>query len=160
MATKKKVTTKTTTNDIIDISIGGIKKQKYRINGDKILELNIQDMNLPARLEEVMPKLDALQEDVVKQKSKYDEGDEVDLKEVAEMLKSLDAKMREYIDYIFDSNVSEVCVPSGNMFDLHNGKFTYEHIIEALGDLYEQTISKEYKARLLQVKKHTQKYGK
>ena len=65
-----------------------------------------------------------------------------------------------YVDYIFDSNVSEVCVPSGNMFDLHNGMFTYEYIIEALGDLYEKTISKEYKARLLKMKKHTEKYGK
>lgn len=160
MATKKRATTKAVDTDIIDIKIGGIQKQKYRINGDKILELNIQDMNMPSRLQEVMPKLDALEAELAEAKKQQSDEDGVDLSEVAKVLTSIDTKMREYVDYIFDSNVSEVCVPSGNMFDLHNGMFTYEYIIEALGDLYEKTISKEYKARLLKMKKHTEKYGK
>ena len=45
--------------DIIDINIGGAKKQKFRINGnnDAIIELDLSDLGIVDRLKSGMEKL-------------------------------------------------------------------------------------------------------
>ena len=75
-------------------------------------------------------------------------------------MKSVDTDMRNLIDYLFDSNVSEVCAPFGSMYDPIDGIQRYEHIINALIPLYDETISTETKKVQARVKKHTSKYTK
>ena len=52
-----------------------------------------------------------------------------------------------------------MCV-DGSMYDLFNGKFRFEHIIEKLSDLYGNNMKDEFKAVNARVKKHTAKYTK
>ena len=78
--------------------------------------------------------------------------------EIIETLKNADKQMRELMDYIFESNVSEICAPDGSMYDPINGQFRFEHIISILGDLYEKDVSSEMGKISKRVKKHTDKY--
>lgn len=163
----KKVTTQKPHDDIVDISLSVVRKKRFRIDGDddRILELNTSDLNILARLKETYPKLVEIAEDAFKNLPEVDGTaedydfvtDEATAKLVS-ALKDADAKMRELIDYIFDSNVSELCAPSGSMYDPINGAFRFEHIINTLSALYETDISSEMGNVARRVKKHTDKY--
>lgn len=161
---KDKVTTQ---QDVTDISLSIVRKKRFRIDGDdsRILELNTSDLNILARLKETYPKLVALAEDAFKNlpevnstSEDYDFATDEATTTLVTALADADKKMRELIDYIFDSNVSELCAPSGSMYDPINGAFRFEHIINTLSALYEADISSEMSKVARRVKKHTDKY--
>lgn len=145
--------------EVQDIDLSITRKKRFRIDGDnnRILELNTVDMGIIKRLEELTPKLEALQSKAVMEQ--VDDSDD-DFSKVAEVLKTIDTEMREIMDELFDANVSEVCAPDGSMFDPFNGKFRFEHIIDRLMPLYEKGITDEYKKMSKRVNKHTDKYTK
>lgn len=155
-------------SDIQDINLSVIRKKRFRVDSDdnRILELNTSDLNILARLKEAYPKLIAIADNAFKDLPQVDTSEEVDFinsAETAELIDSLkkaDSEMRELVDYIFDSNVSEVCAPSGSMYDPINGQFRFEHIINVLAALYETDVEKEMGAIAARVKKHTGKYSK
>ena len=111
-------------------------------------------------MEERYPKMEAEAREAAVQMSKMDteNPDEDSMSSIATLLKSIDEKMREDIDFIFDSNVSEMCAPKGTMYDPYNGQFRFEHIIEVLTTLYANNLTAEYKKMQDRVKKHTAKY--
>lgn len=150
--------------DVIDIALPDIEKQQFRINGDntKIIELNPSDMNIITRLNEVYGKLQGLEKDFKELASINikDENDDEGFAELSDKIKSVDQKMREYVDYLFDYPVSDVCAGNGSMYDPINGKLRYEHIIEVLAGLYENNINSEIKKVQSRMKKHTGKYTK
>ena len=136
-------------NNIVDIDLSVTKKKEFRIYKDdnRIIELNTSDMNILGRLQETYPKLDKLG---VKAMSIY-EGEE-------QVIEHISPEMRKYIDFIFDSPVADVCAPDGSMFDMFNGEFRFEHILDVLIGLYENNLDKEYKLMSKKIKKHTDKY--
>lgn len=154
--------TEITQSNVVDINIGIIPKKKFRINGDdnRILELNTSDMNIIARLKEAYPKLNALAAkfEVLDYEDTGDE--EADTIKLATEWKAIDDEMRDFVDYIFQANVSEVCAVEGSMYDPYNGKFRFEWIIDTLSELYEKDLSKEFKKVTQRVQKHTHKYVK
>ena len=157
------VTMNNEVHDIVDIDLSVIKKKKFRINGDcsKILELNVSDMGILARLDEAYPKLMGLQDKVVELADIDEEADDREvLSATASKLKEIDGEMRETLDFIFQSNVSEVCGSEGSMYDPINGTFRYEHIISTLTKLYENNLNAEFKKMKERVSKHTAKYTK
>ena len=139
-------------NDVVDIQIELPKKSRFRINGDssKILELNTSDTSILKRLEEGYAELQ-------KEMSKVSDLDPKD-EGFTQKLEDIDKMMRDQIDYIFDSNVSEICASRGTMYDPCNGKVTFEHIIDTLLGLYEKNINDEYSKIKKRVRKHTDKY--
>ena len=157
----------------IDIDLSITKKQRFRINGDNnaILELDISDFGIINRFSEIKPKLKALAEDgveleadkIVAESDMEDGSDEIsdsDIKSIGKEITDKDKKLREYIDYIFDSNVSEVCAPTGTMFDIINGMFRYEYIIDRITKLYKDNIATEFEKVAKRVDLHTNKYTK
>ena len=151
----------TVNDDIIDIVIPEVQKKRFRIDGDndRILELDVSDMSIITRLDDTYKKLTELMKDAADAlvDDEETEGSEV-ITKTSEALKDIDAKMRNLIDNLFESNVSEVCAPSGSMYDLYNGKYRFEHILEVLFSLYEENITKEYEKLKSRVSKHTDKY--
>ena len=141
-------------NSVVDISLDVAKRTRFRINGDNnsIIELNLSDLGILDRLKEGMYKL---QEETAKLAELPD-----DLDNLSEAMKKIDEKMREYVDYIFDYPVSDVCAKYGTMYDPKNGKFRYETIIEGLVKLYTDNINDEYHNIEARLKKHTDKYTK
>lgn len=140
------------TNKIIDLNLDSVAKTKIRINGDNnsILELNLSDLTIAERLEKGYEKL----QNNIKKLSDFD----TEADNLSEQLHEVDNDMREVIDYIFDSNVSEVCCKSGTMFDLKDGVYKFESILEALTKLYSDTLNSEYKAMKRRVQQQTSKY--
>ena len=162
MATKNTVLSNSD-NDIMDIDLSVIKKKRFRINGDntKILELNVSDMGIVSRLDEAYPKLLALQDKVSSVADIKEDADDMEmLSTTASKLKEIDGEMREILDFIFQSNVSEICGSEGSMYDPINGTFRYEHIITTLIKLYENNLSAEFNKMKENISKHTAKYTK
>lgn len=155
-------------NNIIDINISGIQRKRYRINGDdsKILELNPTDFNITVRMNDAYPKLTECESRIAElsevtkdfNKESENESSPEDMTKFSEKLSELNSTMCELIDYIFDSNVSELCCDGGSMYDLIDGYMRYEIIIDNLVKLYENNLSAEAKKIQRRVKKHTAKY--
>lgn len=151
-------------NDVQDINLSVLQKKKFRIDGDdnRILELDVSDMNIVVRLRNAYPKLEELTKKISEMDSDDSANDEdaldESIKKLGNSVEEIDNATRDLLDYIFDSNVSEICAPSGSMYDMINGEFRYEHILNVLTNLYEQNIDKEYKKMKNRIKKHTDKY--
>lgn len=148
-------------NEIIDIDLSVTRKRRIRIDGDdsRILELAVSDFSVIQRLRDVYPKLNELNQKAHDIGLSTDDEDvETSINETASKLEEIDKEMRSLIDTIFDSNVSEICAPSGTMYDPFNGMFRFEIIIDKLMELYETNISREYKLMEKRVQKHTSKY--
>lgn len=147
--------------EIQNIDLSVFKKKKFSINGDpnKIIELDISDLNIITRIKEQYPKLEKIAESIDDfQKDGLSDAELIS--DASDKLKEADTKMREVIDTIFDSNVSEVCVPTGSMYDPINGRFRYDHLIDTLIKLYDENLTKELKKVKLNISKHTDKYTK
>ena len=152
-----------TTDNYIDINLSATRKKRIRVDGDdnRILELNTSDINILSRLRDGYPKLNALSSKLATIKD-IDESDDIqeNIAATANFIDEIDTEMRKILDFIFDANVSELCAPSGSMYDMFNGQYRFEIIIEALLKLYEDNINAEYKKMAKRVQKHTDKYIK
>ena len=146
------------TANIIDIDLSATRKKRFRIDGDdnRIIEINTSDMTILNRLDEADKRLRELAEYANFELTGDDDKD----KDVVKELLSTDKQMREIIDYLFDSPVADICAPDGSMYDPFEGKYRFEHIMEALFTQYENNISEEIKKMRKNVKKHTDKYTK
>lgn len=150
--------------DVVDVDLGFVEKRKFRICGDfnRMLELNVSDLNIFARLNEGYPKLQTLMTEAkAKITSIPDDGEMTEIVGAyATRLTEIDAEMRKIIDFIFDTNASEVCAPSGNMFDPVGGQWRFERIIDKLSDLYANGLNNEFKQLKNRVESKTTKYTK
>ena len=162
-AEKKKKVTAIKEPEIQDIDLGFVEKKKFRIGGDynRIVELNVSDMNIFARYKTTYPKLNQLLQDAQKKVSEIQvDDDSADFGELSDTLTEIDREMRDLVDYLFDSPVSDVCAPSGNMFDPVDGEFRFEKIIGKLSELYTTGFTDEIAKFKSRTAKHTNKYTK
>ena len=84
-------------NDIVDIDFKEIQKKRFRLDrdNDRVIELNISDLLLVKRLEEVYPKMLNM---VTKANDMVTEDtDEIDA------LIAIDNELKELLNYAFDS---------------------------------------------------------
>ena len=137
-------------------------KKSFRIDGDnsRIIYLDTSDMNILVRMEEAYPEIQKLAVNACDRMAmaKTNEDDASPINDISEILKDIDHKMREKLNYIFASEIADICEPTGNMYDPVNGEFRFEHIIEVISGLYANNITVEFKKMQTRVKKHTDKY--
>lgn len=155
-------------DEVVDISLESSRRKRFRIDkdNDRILELDTTDLSIIDRFQkkyaEMMDVIDNAFNNMP-DTAVQTEDDEINAEYVDSFINSItdvNIKMREIIDQIFDSNVSEVCAPRGSMLDPINGKFRFEHIFDTLIPLYENDINVEMNKINSRVKKHTSKYIK
>lgn len=147
--------------EIIDLQLDGVKKKKFRINGDstKILELNTSDVGIVSRLSKLYPELQKLaEESMTFSQEELEDNSEEGLHKFADKLDVIDSKMSKLIDELFNANVSETCKDGGSMYDLFDGMFRFEHIINTLSNLYEQSFESDFSKMRQRIDKHTGKY--
>lgn len=148
-------------DDVIDIDLAVAKRKRFRLNGDNnlIIELNIADMGIVSRISEAIPKLNKLQEKAIAigNNANKDEDSVEALKSFAKDLSEIDQEMRDIIDFVFDADLSSKCASDGTMYDLIEGKFRYDYIIEKFMQLYSDNIQKEYKKTRDKVNKYAKK---
>lgn len=150
--------------EITDVNLGFVEKKKFRIEGDnnRILELNVSDLNITSRLKTGYPKLNELFATARKEIESIPEdatGMEL-IDEMADRLSTIDKDMRETIDFIFDTNASEVCAPSGNMYDPVGGQIRFMRILDTLTSLYTNGLSAEFDKLKNRAEKRASKYKK
>jgi hypothetical protein len=151
--------TKKNNKGIIDISLAS-EKQQIRIDGDdnRIIEIDTADITVLKRLQDIYPRLNDLGIKGFEINDDSDTLTEEALNAVTTALDAIDKEMRELIDYIFDSKISDICVPNGAMYNMKNGEFMFERILDALFKLYADEIQKEFGLMSDRMKQRTGKY--
>lgn len=146
-------------NNLLNVNIKGANRQRITINGDenRIIELNLTDMNFIPRLNSTYPKLEELQAKYTD--AEISEGVE-GFNKLADILLDLDTSAKEYINYIFDYDVCTPIIDNSSLFAPIDGKLTFEYILDTLINLYTDSIQAEYKKMEKNVKKNTVKYTK
>ena len=149
--------------EVIDVDLGFVEKKKFRINGDfnRMLELNVSDLNVFSRLRTDYPKLDKLLKEAREKITSIPDDMENKrelLEKIADALDDIDAQMRALVDHIFDTNASEICAPSGNMFDPVGGQWRFVRIIDKLTALYTNGLNAEFNKIKANVDKRVSKY--
>lgn len=166
-----------TTNNqsrVVDISLAVTSKTKVRIDGDdsRILEINLNDMGIVKRLSDSVPKLQELTKYAVQKLADIELDENVgDVDEQSEEIRGwdgivavgttldeIDNQMRELIDDIFNSEVAKVCAPDGTMFDMFNGQFRFEIIVEQLSLLFGASVTREANQMSARIHNHVDKY--
>ena len=148
-------------NDVIvDINLNVTQKQQIRIDGDdnRIIELDTGDLTILNRLREVYPRLNELG---MKGFEINDADDDTLIDTVDNMLsalKEIDGEMRSIINYIFNANIADTCLPTGAMYNMRNGEFAFERILDVLFGLYSENIQAEFGKMSDRMKQHTNKY--
>ena len=158
MAEKKLSTAKSTNANVVDVELSEIRKKVFRFDRDdsRMVELNIADMGIMSRLAETYPKLEEWMNEVRDIKTVDADNVIEDIGNIGSALNEIDAKMRDAIDYIFNAKLSAVAAPDGTMYDIFNGQFRFEYILELMLSQYENNMINEFK----KMQKHTQKYSK
>lgn len=150
--------------EVTDVDLGFVEKRKFRFNGDfnRMLELNVSDLYIASRLNTGYPKLQELLTQAQEKISNIPDTDSPfdQLGKFADALKEIDTEMRAVIDYIFDTNASEVCAPSGSMYDPVGGSYRFVHIIETLSKLYKNGLDAEFQKVKTKVEGKASKYTK
>ena len=147
-------------DDVMNLSMPEIKRKRIRINGDynQIIELNLTDLTILNRLDEVYPKLKSIGQEVLESDAYIGASDDAEKAKI--FLDKADKEMRELLDYLFDYPVCAVLVPSGSLFDPISGQFRFEYIIDKLSRLYETNFTREFQRLHDKLNKHTVKYSK
>ena len=151
--------------DVVDVDLGFVEKKRFRIAGDynRMLELNVSDLNVFVRLKDSYPKLQKLMEEA--QQKIADIPDNPDgmedlLGAIADALTFIDKEMRDLIDFIFDADVSKVVAPSGNMYDPVGGQYRFERVLDIVTNLYSTGLNTEFNKMKTKVEKKATKYRK
>lgn len=148
--------------NIKDLNLGLNTRQRIRIDGDdsKILEIDVQDMAIMSRIKPAMEKINRVKKNWEELKGiDPDSISEEEADKLQEALEKSEEEMREGIDYLFNTNVCEVCLGNTSAFTPKDGKLKYEIIISGLSGLYESTIKTEMsKFDVGKVNKRVQKH--
>ena len=140
-----------------NLSLGFVEKQRFTIENDpnRVIYLNLSDMNIAVRLETIYPQILEVIENV--QRELDETPDTVEgLSQLAEILTKYDNELRNLMDKLFDAEVSKACAPSGTLYDLCDGEFRFQRILEMIVPLYSTNLDNE----MAKMKKKTEKYVK
>ena len=128
------------------------------INNDenRVIRVDLSDFGMIERLNESYKKIDEFQKKHKDIKIKADGSAEDALNESAEILKAFSALVREQIDYILDSKVSDVVFGNKNPLSTVKGVPLYERFLNALKPYIEKIAKREKQ----ESDKRVQKYMK
>lgn len=144
----------------LNINLSESRKKRYTIDGDenRILEFDPYDLGILSRLEEVETAIIEAVDKFGDVQDTLDFEDPEVYKELAKQLRELDTFIRQQLDYLFDTNFSEVCAPHGTMLDPINGEMRFTYLVDIFTDIFTDNISKALEQRNKKIKQHTKKY--
>ena len=145
--------------DVVDIELKELQKKRFRLDRDnnRVIELNTSDITVISRLEEIYPKMMTAVQEV---QAKLAAKDDADLEDTLKAFSEINDKMKELLNYAFDSDIADKACPEGSLFDPIAGRFRFEYIMEKLVSLYGENFNNEFKLMQKRVDKHTSKYTK
>lgn len=111
------------------------------------------DFNILKRVDEAQKKIS----EYVGQAESAADGAEVS---VLENLESIDACIRENINYVFGTDVCSVVFGKRHALSVSGGKYLFERLLEAFTPVFKDIAEQEGKASKARVAKYTGKYKK
>lgn len=133
----------------------GIKE--FDINGDKnrIIRIDTTDLNLGDRIETGRKELRKLAKKF-ETLTKTTNSDDKMLK----IIDDYDKQVRQQIDYMFDSPVSDIAFGNTNCLSVSGGNMLFENFLNALLPEIEKDIKDEEKASKKRIEKYTSQVKK
>jgi len=138
-------------------------KKRFTINNDpnRVIEFQPSDINLYSRLVDAQKNITKIANDMPDDLKKgIDENDDEVLERFAKLLSDLDKKVKEQIDFLFGSNVSDIVFESASSLSVVNGKFFVERFLEAVTPILDREITEVTQQSEKRINKHIGKYSK
>lgn len=116
--------------------------KRLAINGDenRVIVVNPTDVGIVARYREKLPEIEKLSPDT--------ENSE-------EITDVLDKKVREFVDYIIGSPVSEIVFGKTNCLSVAGGQTIFENFLTAYMEYMKPEIKAEYERSKKRIEKYT-----
>lgn len=150
-------------------------RQKFSINGDpnKVIELDTRDINIVNRYKESIDKMKSMQDDYANLHAIYEEMQAIEdgenaseerlakVGEFTDEMAKIERKMRDVIDYIFDTKMCDTICGNSSIFSpVNNQRVKFEQILDTFSALYEKDVkSNMAKISKNRVKQRTAKYA-
>lgn len=121
--------------------------KRLAINGDenRVIVVNPTDIGIVARYREKLPEIEKLSAET---------GNSEEISDI------LDKKVREFIDYIISSPVSETVFGKTNCLSVAGGQTIIENFLTAYMEYMKPEIKAEYERSKKRVEKYTQQLPK
>lgn len=128
---------------------------EYDLDGKVIVRFNPTDVGFLERLSDSFAYLDLIQEEV-----KQCQEEITDEKDIFNLAKNLDKKMREIINALFGQDVCTPLFGRMNLFASAGGLPVWANLMLAIADEVETAMQGELEKREARIAKYTAKYKK
>lgn len=135
--------------------------KEFTINGDpnRVIRFNPSDLNLLERFDQAEKTIDEeqkkLQEDIELKANGEPAENQEDIEESIEVIRKVNKLIKDQIDFIFDSDVSDVVFGNQSPMSTVKGKPLFERVFDAIRPVLEKEITKEMKASEKRINKYT-----
>ena len=126
---------------------------EYDLGGKVTVHFNPTDVGFLEKLSDSFAALDLIQEEV-----KLSQEEISDEKDVFNLAKNLDGKMRDILNALFGMDVCTPLFGGMNLFASAGGLPVWANLMLAIADEVETSMSGELKKREARIKKYTEKY--
>ena len=123
----------------------------YDLGGKVTVRFNPTDVSFLEKLSESFAALDQIQEEVKREEF-------TDEKDVYNLAKNLDIRMREIIDALFGMDVCTPLFGEMNLFASAGGLPVWANLMLAIADEVQDSMDSELKHREARIRKYTEKY--
>jgi len=128
---------------------------EYDLGGKVTVRFNPTDVSFLEKLSDSFAYLDLIQEEV-----KLSREEITDEKDIYNLAKNLDGKMREIIDALFGQDVCTPLFGEMNLFASAGGLPVWANLMLAIADEVQDSMDSELKKREARIRKYTEKYKK
>ena len=129
--------------------------QEYDLGGKVTVRFNPTDVGFLEKLSDSFSYLDLIQEEV-----KLSKEEITDEKDIFNLAKNLDKKMREIINALFGQDVCTPLFGEMNLFASAGGLPVWANLMLAIADEVQASMDGELKKREARIRKYTDKYKK
>ena len=127
--------------------------EEYDLDGKVTVRFNPTDVSFLEKLSDSFQVLDLIQEEV-----KLSQEEITDEKDVFNLAKNLDTKMRDIINALFGQDVCTPLFGEMNLFASAGGLPVWANLMLAIADEVQNSMQGELKKREARIRKYTDKY--
>ena len=124
---------------------------EYDLGGKVTVKFNPTDVSFLEKLSDSFATLDKIQEEVKREEITEE-------KDVYNLAKNLDAKMRDIINALFGQDVCTPLFGEMNLFSSAGGLPVWANLMLAIADEVQASMDSELKQREARIRKYTEKY--
>ena len=126
---------------------------EYDLGGKVTVKFNPTDVSFLEKLSDSFQYLDLIQEEI-----KLSREEVTDEKDVYNLAKNLDAKMRDIINALFGQDMCTPLFGEMNLFSSAGGLPVWANLMLAIADEVQASMDSELKQREARIRKYTEKY--